>query len=171
MDLHIMTIDRFWDLIGEVHRESGGDMDAKCDLLRTKLGQLAPDEMRSFRLHFEECNRRAYDWGLWGAAYVIEGGCSDDGFSDFRSTLISQGREVFEAALNDPDSLADLPFVEDDPCYEGYAYAVTDAEGDVCGEIAPRSDPFPKVPSGEAWDEDDDEALAARFPKLHAKFG
>ena len=37
-----------------------------------------------------------------------EYGCSDDGFIDFRAWLIAQGREVYFAALADPDSLADV---------------------------------------------------------------
>jgi hypothetical protein len=38
----------------------------------------------------------------------MNGGCSDDGFDYFRGWLISQGRTVFEAALENPDSLADV---------------------------------------------------------------
>ena len=50
----------------------------------------------------------AYTWDLWGAAYLINGGCSDDGFAYFRSWLISRGRAAYEEAVRDPDSLADL---------------------------------------------------------------
>lgn len=48
---------------------------------------------------------------LWAAAYVINGGCSDDGFDCFRGWLIAQGREVFGRAAARPDALADLPVV------------------------------------------------------------
>ena len=52
----------------------------------------------------------AYQYGLWTAASVIErGGCTDDGFMDFRQWLVGQGRGVYMAALKDPDSLADAP--------------------------------------------------------------
>jgi hypothetical protein len=37
----------------------------------------------------------SYTNPLWAAAYVINGGCSDDGFDYFRGWLIAQGREVF----------------------------------------------------------------------------
>jgi hypothetical protein len=165
-----MTIDTFWSIIEGVHQEFPNDMDAKCDLLRQRLAALSPDEMRGFRHHFDECNARAYDWGLWGAAYIIHGGCSDDSFGDFRSSLISRGRAVFEGALSDPDSLADLGLTEEDACYEGYAYAVSDAEEAVLGEVGSRTTPFPAEPSGEPWDEDDDAGLAARYPRLHAAY-
>ncbi|MFJ6857525.1 DUF4240 domain-containing protein [Streptomyces werraensis] len=48
---------------------------------------------------------------LWAAAYLINGGCSDDGFDYFRGRLITQGREVFGRAVAGPDALADLPVV------------------------------------------------------------
>lgn len=166
-----MTIDQFWSIIEEVHRSSPDDMDEKCDSLRDRLGKLSPEEMRSFREHFDACDARAYDWGLWGAAYVIHGGCSDDAFSDFRSSLISRGRETFEQALADPDSLAEAGLTEEDACYEGYAYAVTEAEEAVLGSVEERKTPFPDEPSGLEWSEEDDAALKARYPKLCHQFG
>jgi hypothetical protein len=42
---------------------------------------------------------------------MINGGCSNDGFEDFRGWLIVQGHEVFERMIADPDTLADLPIV------------------------------------------------------------
>jgi len=60
------------------------------------------------RLSVEIRARQAYRWDLWGAAYIIGGGCSDDGFIDFQYGLIAKGREIYESALANPDSLADL---------------------------------------------------------------
>ena len=51
----------------------------------------------------------AYKYGLWNAASIMCNGCTDDGFWDFLGWLIAQGREVYMAALDDPDSLAELP--------------------------------------------------------------
>jgi hypothetical protein len=28
-----MTLDQFWNIIGEVHRDAGGKMDEKCEFL------------------------------------------------------------------------------------------------------------------------------------------
>lgn len=41
------------------------------------------------------------------------GGCTDDGFMDFRTWLVAQGKEVYMAALKDPDSLVDAPDYQD----------------------------------------------------------
>ena len=48
----------------------------------------------------------AQTWDLWGAAYLVNGGCSDDGFVYFRAWLISQGRAIYTAAVENPDSMA-----------------------------------------------------------------
>ncbi|MER6241363.1 DUF4240 domain-containing protein [Streptomyces clavifer] len=49
---------------------------------------------------------------LWAAAYIANGGCSDDGFDYFRGWLIAQGREVYECVVADPDALAELSVVQ-----------------------------------------------------------
>ncbi len=83
-------------------------MDAQCRLFEKLLGELAPDEVVAFQRAFDDRMREACRWDLWGAACIIEEGCSDDGFTDFRSWLISMGRDVFESALRDPESLVDV---------------------------------------------------------------
>ncbi len=163
-----MTLDQFWNIVEEVHDASGGDMDKKCELLDTKLRHLSLDGVRSFHAHFYECLDRAYSWELWAAAYIIGGGCSDDSFSDFRSTLISMGREIFERTLADPQSLADLDYDADVADYEGYQYVPTQVERDISGgQDFPRSRPHPKDPSGTMWDEN---KVAELYPKLAEKY-
>jgi hypothetical protein len=54
----------------------------------------------------------SYRVALWAAAYLVNGGCSEDGFDYFRGWLIVQGRDVFEHAVADPDTLADLPVIQ-----------------------------------------------------------
>ncbi len=53
----------------------------------------------------DQCRARAYRRDLWAAAYIINGGCSDDGFEYFRAWLIAQGQRIFEDAIRDPASL------------------------------------------------------------------
>ena len=163
-----MTLDQFWNLIEKIHVASAGDMDKKCELLDAELRRLPLDEVRSFHAHFYECQDRAYSWELWAAAYIIGGGCSDDKFSDFRSTLISMGRQTFERALADPQSLADIDYDADVADYEGYQYVPSQVERDLSGgQDFPRSRPHPKDPSGRSWDED---KVAELFPKLAEKY-
>jgi len=163
-----MTLAQFWNLIEKIHVASGGDMDKKCELLDAELRRMSLDEVRSFHAHFYECQDRAYSWELWAAAYIIGGGCSDDKLSDFRSTLISMGRQAFERALADPQSLADIDYDAEVADYKGYQYVPSQVERDLSGgQDFPRSRPHPKDPSGTIWDED---KVAELFPRLAAKY-
>lgn len=165
-----MTLDQFWNIVDRVHRASGGDMDKKCQLLDAELRRLSLDEVLSFDAHFTECVDRAYHWPLWAAAYIMGSGCGDDGFWDFRSTLISMGRDTFERAMADPQSLAELDLEDGDEMqWEGYQYVPSRVEEALSGgREFPRSRLHPKDPSGEPWDES---TVAQLYPKLAERYG
>jgi hypothetical protein len=163
-----MTLDQFWSIVEKVHHTSQGDMDKKCELLEAELRRLPLEEVRSFHTHFYECEDRAYSWELWAAAFIIGGGCSDDAFSDFRSTLISMGRQTYERALADPQSLADLNYDAEIAHYEGYQYVPTTVETDLGGgQRFQRVPAHPTEPSGTPWDEN---KVAELYPKLAEKY-
>jgi hypothetical protein len=164
-----MTRDQFWRIIEKIHRESGTDIDKRFEVLEAALGKLSLAEVQSFDTHFTDCHDRAYKWGLWGAAYVIGGGCSDDGFSDFRNTLITCGRKIFERALKDPDSLADLSFeLGDSLQVEGISYIAGKVAVRLGGDVLGRSKPHPKKPAGKKWNEVE---LAKLCPRLTKTYG
>lgn len=79
--------------------------------LATALLALPTEEILDFEEQLAEAKHQAYRWEVWGAAYLINGGCSDDGFQDFRAWLVAQGRDTFRRAVADPDSLAEHPAV------------------------------------------------------------
>lgn len=171
-----MTIDQFWEIIELSRRrvvtgDPNGNMDRQLEDLRGLLSQRSSAEVLEFRDHFVRLMDQAYTWDLWGAAYVIAQGCSDDGFTDFRSWLISMGRIVFERSLADPESLvaaASAPEVED-VFFEGFAYIPESVYEAMTGREAPEyPSPRPSEPRGEKWEEGD---LERRFPKLWRKFG
>jgi hypothetical protein len=162
----MMDEDGFWKIVQIANDGSGGDMDRKCSALRQQIAALQKDEALGFAQQFDAMMDKAYNWPLWGAAYVINGGCSDDSFADFRASLISRGRAAFERALSDPDSLAGEDFDEANWFYEGYEYAITDGVEAVAGDRPQRS--ATAQPSGADWQEDQ---VSSLFPKLAAKFG
>ena len=164
-----MDEDGFWGIIETADRESGTGMDEKSEALKRAIGRLPETEASGFSELFDEKMDRAYTYPLWGAAYIMHGGCSDDTFADFRACLISRGRPQFEHAVADPDSLADEAFDRDAWFYEGYQYAVADGVEAAAGSRPPCKHPLPKEPAGEPWDERPD-VLKGLYPRIWARF-
>jgi Protein of unknown function (DUF4240) len=152
-----MDEQNFWEIVQRANDISGGNMDRKCDVLRQQISVLSKDAALEFARLFDAVMDKAYHWPLWGAAYVINGGCGDDSFIDFRASLISRGRQAFECALSDPDTLADEDFSQANWFYEGYQYAVTDGVKAAAGKSPQRQ--IPTRPSGVEWQEDEVYAL------------
>ena len=132
---------------------------------------MSPRQIADYAAIRRQLDRRAYTWDLWAAAYVIEDGCSDDCFRDFRAYLISLGRTPYEAALKDPDALA--PVVEDAETgdWENADDPASEAYEDASGEELPGGDgDLSGRPRGEPWDDEDQDALVRRYPALAARF-
>lgn len=163
-----MDTQSFWRLIEEAKQQSGGDTETQVSLLKASLVELPAAEIIAFDRIYDEMRFRAYDWGLWGAAYVINGGCSDDGFEYFRGWLIAQGEETFENAVNEPDSLAGvLTGDEENLECEDILYVARSAYEDKTGTEMPLSD-LPNLElRGVRWADDD---LPARYPRLFRLF-
>jgi hypothetical protein len=96
----------FWQMIERSRAKAKRDDETFIELLTGELGKLEPDEIIEFHHIFWKFYRISYRTDLWGAGFIMNGGCSDDGFDYFRGWLISQGKKVFDAALENPDSLA-----------------------------------------------------------------
>ena len=162
-----MDESKFWGIVQRAHDESGGDMDEKCEAVKTSIASLSKEDAIVFSHLFDEMMDKAYSWPLWAAAYIINGGCSDDSFSDFCASLISRGRQSFESAIANPESLVDEESDEDTLFYEGYQYAVNDGVEASAGFVPDRNKPHAENPSGKEWEED---KVYEQFPKLSAKF-
>ena len=126
----------FWDLIHEAKNACGQDMDAMLAYLKDRLVSMGPTQAQNFHDIIHAYEDLADKYGLWDAAGIMkEYGCSDDGFIDFRAWLIAQGREVYFAALADPDSLADVvPY--GDCCFEQLSYVGDYAYEQLTGKSA-----------------------------------
>ncbi|MEU1406202.1 DUF4240 domain-containing protein [Streptomyces sp. NPDC005728] len=165
----------FWELIDTTREAAEGDPEEQADLLVDRLLQLDPEMVLDFARHFEARYSRAYHWDLWGAAWVLLDGASDDAFDYFRCWLIGQGREVFEGALHAPDSLAELleDFDEEiDGDGEELGYAADEAYEQLTGTVAPDLGiaPAPAEPEGTPIDFENAAVLAELYPKLSTRF-
>lgn len=167
-----MNRDEFWSMIEKSRRRwdsahPDGNMGRQIQDLRELLSALPPAEVASFAAHSAALFDRACRWDLWHAAYMIEQGCSDDGFMDFRAWLISMGRSNYERVLAEVESLveiADTPGVETVFFEEFMSVPAEVYEGQTGNELdrtaSPEEPDGRRIPEAE-W--------AARFPKLWAR--
>ena len=161
----------FWGLIAEAGQGAAEDTDERSHRLQELLTQLPPQAIVDFERTRRSFDLRAYTWELWGAAHVVEDGCSDDCFRDFRAYLISLGREPYEAGLRDPDSLADVVQDAETGDWENADSVAGEAYSSVTGEDFPFDDnDLSGPPGGTPWDSEDEDALAQRYPRLAARF-
>jgi hypothetical protein len=165
---------RFWAIIEKSSKGGSSSREEQAAELRRQLESLSPQEVVGFQTCFYECIAELYRWDLWGAAYVINGGCSDDGFEYFRDWLISKGQKVYEEALRDPETLASVIVDAEEECqFEEFGYIATQVWEQKTGRDLSEF-PFPDLerpdsPAGKEWSEDGDD-LMIRFPKLWKRF-
>lgn len=167
-----MDTTQFWSIIESGGPEALDDPEQQLEAVRRRLGRVRPEELIEFHLLFNQMMDDAYAWDLWGAAYLINGGCSDDGFAYFRSWLISRGRAVYEGAIRDPDSLAGLVDPErDDYEFEDLWGIAQQVYEERTGEEPPAPEHRGRdEPMGQRWDFDDDERVSQMLPKLAALY-
>lgn len=171
-----MDLDQFWKIIDASQERSGGDPERQLEVLRDLIDELSPEEIIEFDRHFESCVDQAYRWNLWAAAYILGGGCSDDGFIDFRASLVGRGRKIFEAALDNPDSMARIEFDEpEEECFfEGFQYVAMEVYEDKTGNELPQPEQdgpsAATEPAGERWEETAED-LEATCPNLWKLYG
>lgn len=165
-----MDVDEFWYLI-EASRRRGDRCKEQTEALVDLLEQRSPDEIVSFQRHFSDRRRESYRWDLWAVAYIINFGCSDDGFDYFRGWLIAQGRQYFEAALVSAERAANRASPGGSYWCEDILYAADRAyESRTGNELPPEAFGEPRIaegPQGEKWAEEELERL---YPELCQRF-
>ena len=77
--------------------------------------ELTAEEILDFDRFLGHRIRDAFRNDLWAVAYIMNGGCSDDGFDYFIGWLIARGRKHYEAALAKPEAAADGVDPDDEP--------------------------------------------------------
>jgi Protein of unknown function (DUF4240) len=158
----------FWDLIEQTRTAAGNDTGRQSELLKDRLTQLSPAQIVDFEKIRAGLDRRAYTYDIWAAATVIEDGCSDDCFRDFRGYLISLGRKPYEDALVNPDSLAPIVNDAETGDWEDADDVAPDAYSSRTGDDFPfDTSDLDGTPSGRP---EDTAAAIQRFPHLAARF-
>jgi Protein of unknown function (DUF4240) len=71
-----MNREQFWELIEAAKTATGGDCQAQAVQLVAALGERSVDGVLAWDRIYGELMAESYGWDLWGAAYLINGGCS-----------------------------------------------------------------------------------------------
>jgi hypothetical protein len=167
----------FWAVIEDARAGAPGGADVVAARAAGLLAALPAEQIVAAAQLLWDLMADSYRGDLWAAAYLINGGASDDGFEYFRGWLIAQGREAFDSAVADPDSLAALPVVQAAAAQgeELECEPVLGIAWDACltatGERLPAGSftiSYPPVSFG--WDFDDEAAMRARLPRLARLF-
>lgn len=188
-----MTKDEFWYLI-EACRAAGPARAQREAFLRSRLSRAPRRHLLDFVQHLSGTREPANTYRLWRAADIImDGHCSTDSFHYFQMWLVGLGREAYDAAIGDPDTLAAVPEVrrlaalprpwpdDDLPDWESLEYVAceigdqrTDIDGDIRDVLTEerwidvRMDPHPVDAE---WAELDPVEVSRRYPDLWALFG
>ncbi|WP_089956215.1 DUF4240 domain-containing protein [Lentzea xinjiangensis] len=169
----------FWKLIADARAsvDDPSDGDAVAAAATSLLAAMPPAEIVAAQQVLWDLMGESYRNPLWAAASLINCSCSDDGFDYFRGWLLTQGEEVYRAAVASPDSLADLPVVVaaaeagEDLTSERALSIAWDAHIRATGMRLPEDAFTIRYPALDPdWDFDfnDEEEMAARLPRLAA---
>ncbi|MBO4164591.1 DUF4240 domain-containing protein [Micromonospora antibiotica] len=172
-----MRTDDFWQLIDQARAGGGGEAGAVAARTVALLAERTPQDIVGYAHHQQRVLAASYRVDLWGAAYLINGGCSDDGFEYFRGWLMTQGRAVFAAAVTAPDSLAEVPRVrsaalsgEEFECEDMLAVPWDAYRKATATDLPAERDRVPVPDLNDFWDFDDEQEARRRLPKLAALF-
>lgn len=118
-----MNKEQFWNIVNEVHSSTDPrNQKEVLAALRDRLRNLSSEEILEWKQIFSFYQDVARRNDLWAASAAMGAHCSDDGFMDFRSWLISQGHDVYMSALEDPESLVSVNTDGQELNFEDYAY-------------------------------------------------
>jgi hypothetical protein len=157
--------DQFWALIAHSRDQEPGGGDQMAEALRERLAQLSADEVYAFGRFWNAAFDRLCTWPVWDAASVLLGWVGDDSFRDVRAWIVSHGRSVVDMVVENPDSLAELAFDEDNAFEEGFDGIAYKTYQSVAGHL-PEFERGSGDPAGERTNLKDRAAVTTRFPRL-----
>ncbi len=175
-----MNAGEFWELIDKSIEESRGDKQGKIAFIRSSLIKMEEQHIYDFeellRRKLIECD----DFKIVAAAKIIDGYVSDDSYLYFRCWLIGKGKESFNEALRNSDTIA-FHIGDEESCgFEELLYVATEAYSTKTGKEEDETFPrdvcigkgldydFGAPPTkGDNWTEDE---LPMMFPNLWKLF-
>jgi hypothetical protein len=172
-----MKTDDFWAVIARATADLPGSPAEVAKRAAADLATRDPEEIVAWARHLDRVMVASGTEDLWAAAYLINGGCSEEGFDNFRGWLIAHGREAVARSVKSPDVLADMPAVraaaDTGAVFEaGEVLSIAaEAYAQATGSEMPVGEtPVTRPEAAELWDFDDEEEMQRRLPRLSALF-
>lgn len=166
--------DLYWDIVDKSLKSTNNQDDQEQFLIK-EIGKLTPKQMIGFRLRTDKFLYDTYNSEMWCAGYIMNGGCSDDGFEYFRNWVISRGKKVYYNAKQNPDNLIsevdkDAEIYE----FESFWYVALEAFNQKTGKdlydyvddenFHTKEGQYPAIDF--TWQEEDPESMKKICPKL-----
>jgi len=173
----------FWRLIENTRRDSGGDAELQAQSIAVLLSMKSKEDVVRFgTICHTKVAGANLPWVFVAVQWILRASgmpeLSMDGWTAWRSGLVARGRGAYDAAISDPDVLADQftdleRFLGDEAllyvAHEGYRLKTRGKElPDDAIEVRDVFDSSPDYPTD---DELRDFDLAGRFPRIQMKFG
>jgi hypothetical protein len=166
----LMDEEQFWSIIQTAKDNCNGDYEQQQKELANELRKLPADAIILFGNRFRYFRGQANTWELWGAIYIIHGGCGDDSFNDFREWVIGQGKAFYYKTINDPETLVDMETSEiEDIEWEGLGYIPATVFQNLTRQEMPSPYQERLDTTGNEWAEGGED-LKKMFPRLAAKY-
>lgn len=163
----------FWEIIDASLKNANNQEEQEAYLVK-RIEELTPKQMIGFRLRTDHLLYDTYNSEMWCAGYIMNGGCSDDGFEYFRNWVISRGKDTYYMAKENPDNLvSELVEGEDYYEFEGFWYvaltAFTNKTGKelydfISDDFSHSEGNYPQFEFN--WTEDDPASMKAICPRL-----
>ena len=160
----------FWTIIDKTLRESRGDAEDQAGFIHESLLKLPEKDILSFDAIFSELALAAYRNDMHAAVSLVIDDCSVPGFVEFLGWLIARGKSVYETAVRNPDTLADIESLGDIALGSGFVYIAMQAWEDKTGNSSldfPPTTEFPSDPTGPPWNVAD---TPVKLPKMWKRF-
>ncbi len=167
----------YWNIIDKSLKNTSNQDDQEQYLIK-EIEKLSPKEMIGFRLRTDKLLYDTYNSEMWCAGYIMNGGCSDDGFEYFRNWIISRGKTTYYNAKENSDSLIS-EVIEGEEFYdfESFWYVALVAFEHKTGKDLYEyidEDNFKTKEGGYpqfefTWQESNPESMKAICPKLYEK--
>lgn len=170
----LLNEEKFWGIVSKSLEDIEDEYEQEEKLVN-EIIKLSPKEIIGFRLRTDKLLYDTYTPEMWCAGYIMNGGCSDDGFEYFRNWIISRGRETYFQAKENPDTLInEVSADKDEYEFEWFWYVALKAFERKTGKnlydyidydnSKAREGNYPSIEFN--WEEENPETMKAICPKL-----